>query len=639
MRKLNLFNTFFGTGVRRKVVTGFDNFLKTYTAGIAAWGLYSAIFSRLDVLATSVVFLCLILAPSFLYVGGTSRADRERPTALDWILAFLSLITAIYFILEIENISTRISLLYELNPLEYFFSSILVILSLEITRRAIGGVLLIIILIFIIYNLFGHHITGMLGHGVISTSHFLDINVFTTDGLFGIPIRVAATYAFLFVLFGTFFEKSGGSDFFFKAASRLTNKTRGAPAKISVLSSAFFGTMSGSPTSDVVATGSVTIPLMKKYKYSAGMAGGIEVAASTGGSLLPPVMGSAAFVMSEFTGISYLAIVSAALFPALIYYISLLIQVHFRSPSISESSIIRDEFFQQLKVYDLIYLIPLVGLILLLLLGFSPTMVAAVSTCLIWFIALLHPNSSVTLLKTIDVLSLATIRMIPVTAACASAGLVIGGITMTGLATKFSSIAFAVGGDSQLIICILAAIITIILGLGMPTPSAYILSAVLVAPTLIEIVNLPLLNAHLFLFYFAVLSAMTPPVAVAAYAASAITETNPLLLAVSAIKLSAAAFILPFAFITMPNILYPNLSILFVVNGFFLLSACIFISVFFTVNTKNKYFSILKSLLGLIALVLILPNFVFKGLIAFFGWIIIIFVIGGQRQSRTLPSC
>ena len=639
MRKLKLFNTFFGTGVRRKVVTGFDYFLKTYTAGIAAWVLYSAIFSRLDVLATSVVFLCLILAPSFLYVGGTSRADRERPTALDWILAFLSLITAIYFILEIENISTRISLLYELNPLEYFFSSILVILSLEITRRAIGGVLLIIILIFIIYNLFGHHITGMLGHGFISTSHFLDINVFTTDGLFGIPIRVAATYAFLFVLFGTFFEKSGGSDFFFKAASRLTNKTRGAPAKISVLSSAFFGTMSGSPTSDVVATGSVTIPLMKKYKYSAGMAGGIEVAASTGGSLLPPVMGSAAFVMSEFTGISYLSIVSAALFPALIYYISLLIQVHFRSPSISRSSIVRDEFFQQLKVYDLIYLMPLVGLILLLILGFSPTMVAAVSTCLIWFIALLHPNSSVTLLKTIDVLSLATIRMIPVTAACASAGLVIGGITMTGLATKFSSIAFAIGGDSQLIICILAAVITIILGLGMPTPSAYILSAVLVAPTLIEIVNLPLLNAHLFLFYFAVLSAMTPPVAVAAYAASAITETNPLLLAVSAIKLSAAAFILPFAFITMPNILYPNLSILFVVNGFFLLSSCIFISVFFTVNTKNKYFSTLKVILGLIALVLILPNFVFKGLIAFFGWIIIIFVIGGQRQSRTVPSC
>ena len=639
MRKLNLFNTFFGTGVRRKVVTGFDYFLKTYTAGIAAWVLYSAIFSRLDVLATSVVFLCLILAPSFLYVGGTSRSDRERPTALDWILAFLSFITATYFILEIENISTRISLLYELNPLEYFFSSILVILSLEITRRAIGGVLLIIILVFIIYNLFGHHITGMLGHGFISTSHFLDINVFTTDGLFGIPIRVAATYAFLFVLFGTFFEKSGGSDFFFKAASRLTNKTRGAPAKISVLSSAFFGTMSGSPTSDVVATGSVTIPLMKKHKYSAGMAGGIEVAASTGGSLLPPVMGSAAFVMSEFTGISYLSIVSAALFPALIYYISLLIQVHFRSPSISGSSIVRDVFFQQLKVYDLIYLIPLVGLILLLLLGFSPTMVAAVSTCLIWSIALLHPNSSVTLLKTIDVLSLATIRMIPVTAACASAGLVIGGITMTGLATKFSSIAFAVGGDSQLIICILAAIITIILGLGMPTPSAYILSAVLVAPTLIEIVNLPLLNAHLFLFYFAVLSAMTPPVAVAAYAASAITETNPLLLAVSAIKLSAAAFILPFAFITMPNILYPNLSILFVVNGFFLLSSCIFISVFFTVNTKNKYFSTLKAILGLIALVLILPNFVFKGLIAFFGWIIIIFVIGGQRQSRTVPSC
>ena len=622
---------FFVTSVRRKVVTRFDYLLRLYTSCVAIWVLYSAIFSRLDILATSIIYLCLILVPSFLYIGGSSRSDAKIPSVIDWCLAFSAFISAIYFISEIENISTRISLLNELSPLEYFFSSLIVFLSLEITRRAIGAVLLTIILAFITYNLFGHYFKGILGHGVITTSHFLDINVFTTDGLFGIPIRVAATYAFLFVLFGTFFEKSGGSNFFFNVSKRLAGKTRGAPAKISVLSSALFGTMSGSPTSDVVATGSITIPLMKKFKYPAGMAGGIEVAASTGGSLLPPVMGSAAFIMSEFTEIPYLSIVSVALFPALVYYLSLLIQVHFRSPASNSISVYAEDAFRVINIYDFLYLMPLIGLIFMLVLGFSPTMVAAISTCLIWLISLIHPKSKVSLLNTIDVLSLATLRMIPVTAACASAGLVIGGITMTGLAAKFSNIAFAIGGDSQLVICIFAALVTIILGLGMPTPSAYILSAVLVAPTLVEIVDLPLINVHLFLFYFAVLSAMTPPVAVAAYAASAISESNPFALAILALKLSAAAFILPFSFISMPSLLHSLDTLIVVLDALFLISSCIFISVAFSVEAKKDYFYILKVILSSISLVLILPQFAFKGLFLLAGWALLVLIVRLQK--------
>ena len=631
MFKSGSLNSFFSTGIRRKVVSRFDGLLRLYTSSIALWVLYSAIFSRLDVLATSVIFLCLILVPSFLYTGGSASSDNEIPSKIDWFLALLSFISAIYFIYEIQNISTRISLLNELTPIEYFFSSLIVLLSLEITRRTIGAVLLTIILVFIIYNLFGHCLTGNLGHGVITISHFLDINVFTTDGLFGIPIRVAATYAFLFVLFGTFFEKSGGSNFFFKISKKLAGRSRGAPAKISVLSSALFGTMSGSPTSDVVATGAITIPLMKKFKYSASTAGGIEVAASTGGSLLPPVMGSAAFIMSEFTEIPYLSIVSVALFPALVYYLSLLIQVHFRSPVKKMPHLVEASLLHEITIHDLLYLMPLFGLIISLVLGFSPTMVAAISTCLIWVISLVHPKSEISILRTIDVLSLATLRMIPVTAACASAGLVIGGITMTGLATKFSSIAFSIGGDSQLSICIFAAFVTIILGLGMPTPSAYILSAVLVAPTLIEIVELPLINVHLFLFYFAVLSAMTPPVAVAAYAASAISESNPFSLAISAIKLSAAAFILPFAFISMPSILFSFDTLVTLREAFFLISSCLFISVAFSVATKNYYFYMLKVILGLISLVLILPQFAFKLLFLLAGWLLLALILKLQK--------
>ncbi len=623
---------FFSTGIRRKVVSGFDESLKVYNAAVAIWVLYAAIFSRIDILATSVIFLCLILVPSFLYVGGSPYSHSERPSIIDWILSFSALLSGVYFISEIENISTRISLLDELSPLEYFFSSLIVLLSLEITRRSIGAILLIIILAFIFYNLFGHHVNGILGHGVITTGHFLDINVFTSDGLFGIPIRVAATYAFLFVLFGTIFEKSGGSQFFFEISRRLTGKTRGGAAKVSVLSSALFGTMSGSPTSDVVATGSITIPLMKKFKYSAGMAGGIEVAASTGGSLLPPVMGSAAFIMSEFTEIPYLSIISVAVFPALVYYLSLLIQVHFRSPVLGQSYANKYDSYKGGEFFDLIYLLPLFGLVSMLILGFTPTMVAGLSTFLIWIISLIHPRSEVSFVKTIDVLSLATVRMIPVTAACASAGLVIGGITMTGLATKFSNIAFSIGGDNEVLICVFAAAVTIILGLGMPTPSAYILSAVLVAPTLVEVVELPLINAHLFLFYFAVLSAMTPPVAVAAYAASAISGSNPFSLAISAIRLSAAAFILPFSFITMPNILNPFNVLAMLADTFFLASSCIFLSVAFSLRARNHYLNILKVLLALISVVLIFPYFLFKLVFLISGWILLVSIFKLEKN-------
>ena len=315
----------------------------------------------------------------------------------------------------------------------------------------------------------------------------------------------------------------------------------------------------------------------------------------------------------------------------MVYYLSLLIQVHFRSPVSNPINVYGEDAFRVGNIYDFLYLMPLVGLIFMLVLGFSPTMVAAISTCLIWLISLIHPKSKVSLLKAIDVLSLATLRMIPVTAACASAGLVIGGITMTGLASKFSSIAFTIGGDSQLVICIFAALVTIILGLGMPTPSAYILSAVLVAPTLVEIVELPLINVHLFLFYFAVLSAMTPPVAVAAYAASAISESNPFSLAIFALKLSAAAFILPFSFISMPSLLHSFDTLIVVVDAFFLISSCVFISIAFSVEAKKYYFYILKVILGSISLVLILPQFVFKGFFLLTGWALLALIIRLQK--------
>jgi TRAP transporter 4TM/12TM fusion protein len=571
----------FSTG-RRRFVLGYLYWVtRIYTALLALWVVWASTISRIDALSLTVVFLCLMLVPAFILVGATSQSHETRPSIIDWILSALSFSTAAYFIVKIPETAMRISLLDELSTDQFVMASILILLTLEITRRTVGLFLMLIVVSFILYNLFGDRIEGHLGHGKITLGHFVDINIYTTDGLFGVPVRVAATYAFLFVMFGTFLEKARGGDFFFNLAATMTGRSVGGPAKIAVFSSALFGTMSGSPTSDVVATGSITIPMMKKLGYKPSFAAGVEVAASTGGSLLPPVMGSAAFIMTELLGISYGSIVTAAILPALLYYVGIVIQVHLRSVSLNLPPLDASEVptIAQTMKDGWQFLIPLAGLIVLLVMGYSPTMVAVFSAISVWVVSQFRRDTRLGVKKTIEALSDTTIRMIGVTGACAAAGLVIGGITMTGLASKFAFVAFAFAGDSAMLVLLLSAVVTIILGLGMPTPSAYILSAVLVGPTLVNSFGFPELNAHLFLLYFAVMSAMTPPVAVAAYAAAAISGANPLHIAVVAMRFSIVAFVVPFMFVINPLVLQPISSVPAFLISLGIILACVLIAV------------------------------------------------------------
>ncbi|MCZ4353918.1 TRAP transporter fused permease subunit [Roseovarius aestuarii] len=532
--------------------------IRLYTATFSVWVIWAATFSRIDALSMTVIFLCLIYVPAFQLIGATDRSG-PRATIIDWILSALAALCAGYFIISIPETASRISLFDELSTIQFIMASFLILLTLEITRRTVGLFLMCIVIMFILYNLFGHKISGQLGHGEISLGHFVDINIYTTDGLFGVPVRVAATYAFLFVMFGTFLEKAKGGDFFFNLAATISGRSVGGPAKIAVVSSALFGTMSGSPTSDVVATGSITIPMMKKLGYDRSLAAGVEVASSTGGSLLPPVMGSAAFIMAEMTGVGYGDIVLAAILPAILYYVGITIQVHLRSVALNLAPLDATEVpslaYTMKQGWQ--FVLPLVGLVVLLAMGYSPTMVAVFSAVAVWVVSQFRGHTRLGVKATIEALSDTAIRMIGVTGACAAAGLVIGGITMTGLASKFSYIAFTMAGDSTMIVLMLSAIVTIVLGLGMPTPSAYVLAAVLVGPTLVNDFGFRDLNAHLFLLYFAVMSAMTPPVAVAAYAAAAISGANPLKIAVVAMRFSIVAFVVPFMFVVNPQVLEP----------------------------------------------------------------------------------
>ena len=364
------------------------------------------------------------------------------------------------------------------------------------------------------------------------------------------PLRVAGTYAFLFVLFGSIMERCRGSEFFFDLASGLTGRSAGGPAKIAVISSGLYGTISGSPTSDVVTTGAITIPIMKRLGYGATFAGAVEVAASTGGSLLPPVMGAAAFIMAEYTGIPYREIALAAIIPAILFYLPIYIQVHLRAVKTGLSGLDEDQIPPLSRTFrnGWLFIIPLIAISWSLLDGYTPSYSAIYGLIAVFGISFLRPSTRLGLNAIYETLALAAVRMIPVAGACAAAGLVIGGITMTGLASKFSFLVFVIAGDSLYLSVLVAAGVTLLLGLGMPTPSAYILAAVLISPVMYKL-GIAVLPAQLFLFYFAVMSALTPPVAVAAYAASAIANANPLQIAVNAVKIAVGAFVVPFAFL------------------------------------------------------------------------------------------
>ena len=304
--------------------------LKVAAAGFAAWVIYANLFVISDPLVLGVLFVAGILSLLFIAIGH-GREAPENPTTVDFVLSALSAITGAYFFVESETISERITFLDPLTTPQLFFGGCLLALVMEATRRTAGLGLTAIVGLFLIYNWFGSWLPAPFGHGIKDFSYSLDILLFTTDGVFGVPIQVIASYVFIFVLFGTLLAKAGGGQFFFDLASAMTRGARGGPAKVAVISSGLFGTISGSPTSDVVATGSITIPIMKRLGYSGRVAGGIEVAASTGGSAMPPIMGAAAFILAEFTATPYREIIYAALIPAILYYVGLFAQVHFRA--------------------------------------------------------------------------------------------------------------------------------------------------------------------------------------------------------------------------------------------------------------------------------------------------------------------
>lgn len=546
----------FSVGIRRSLPRPLQTAVKIWAFGVAVYTVLAAAYLSLAPWLMTAAFISACMVPGFLIVGATTGADPHRPSRLDWVLSAASAAMLVYFVATSDHVTTRIPLLFALTGVELAAGTIMLALILELTRRTAGLGLTLVVMLFILYNLYGHLLDGAAGHGHITYSYFLDLAVFTTDGIMGLPLLVVATYAFLFVMFGGILHATRGGDFFYDLAAALTGGRVGGPAKVAVVSSGLYGTVSGSPTSDVVTTGSITIPMMKRLGYRPTVAAAIEVAASTGGSVLPPVMGSAAFLMAEYTGIEYRDIALAAVIPAMLYYIACYAQVHFHSINTRAKGFSQDELPSLRATFasGWPFLVPIAALVWTLLAGYTPTYAALIASAALLVSASLTKRTRIGLLTLADTLADTTLRVLPVAGACAAAGLVIAGITMTGLAPKFALLVSAVTGSGGFGTLIAAAILTIVLGMGMPTPSAYILAAVMVGPMLNQVGIAPMAG-HLFLLYFASMSALTPPVAVAAYAAAPIANANPFAIAAMAVRFALAAFIVPFAFVYGPGLL------------------------------------------------------------------------------------
>lgn len=495
----------------------------------------------------------LTAAASIALVG--SWVWRSSSRSINWadlVLIIVSTLVAAYLLLVIGRWRMTAGMPMA-NGTDMMVSAIGVVLIIELTRRVAGLALIIITSVFLIYSFAGPYLPGLLEHRGYSASRFFTY-LYTDNGVLGPTTAVSSTYIILFITFAAFLQASRVGDYFVNFAFAAAGRARGGPAKVAVFASGLMGMINGTSAGNVVATGSLTIPLMKKVGYHPRSAGGIEAAASTGGQIVPPIMGAGAFIMAEVTGIPYTDIAIAALIPAALYFLSIFLMVDLEARRDGMQGLAKEQLpvFGQL-VKQIYLFLPIIILITTLFMGYSViragTLAMLSAAVVSWFTP--HWMGPKALL---NALSLGARMAIPLIAVCACAGIIVGVISLTGIGARFASMLLGIADTSHLLALFFAMCISILLGMGMPTTAAYAVAASVVAPGLQEIGISPLVS-HFFVFYYAVLSAITPPVALAGYAAAAISGTNPLKTAVTSFKFGLSAFIVPFMFFYSPALL------------------------------------------------------------------------------------
>ncbi len=507
----------------------------------------------------ALLFLTLAFSLVLSYLLWPARRGRT-PDRVPWTdlgLAALSLGVVGYMFANYDYVVNRFPTAHPLSPADQVVGVLGILLVLEAARRTIGTALPVVALAFLAYGLAGPWLPGVLHHRGLSAEIAIDQTWFTTEGIFGVPLGVAGTYVILFIIFGAFLEKSGAGQFFMNFANALAGGARGGPGKVSVVSSSLFGTISGSAVANVMVDGWLTIPMMKRTGFRPEAAAAIEAVASTGGQIMPPIMGAAAFVMAEFLGVSYTRVMIAAAIPALFYYGALFAAIHFNAVRTGLRGIPRHELpvLGQIIWRQGHLFLPVIVLLALLLQGFTATYAAIVAAAAVILVSWLRPETALRWRTCLAALREGAEHTVPVAMACAAAGIVIGIVLQTGLALRFTSFLIELAGGRLLLALIITMLAGIVLGMGMPTTPAYIMQAALLIPAIIKLGVTPM-AAHMFAFYFSCLSAVTPPVALAVYAAASIGGASLWGAGLQAVKFAAAGFIVPYFFVYSPALLF-----------------------------------------------------------------------------------
>jgi TRAP transporter 4TM/12TM fusion protein len=519
---------------------------------IAFFHLYTSVTGVFEALQHRSLHLYAILVFIFLYSSIKKRGSWYL--ALNIVLALLSGVIGVYFFIEAPAIHMR-------SPFPLLSDTILAIITillvLEATRRVAGLALSIMAGLFVIYPLFTPYLPGILRAPRFSISEIINVQFMVTDGLWGIPLGVMSTFIIIFLLLAGLLAKSGMIDAFIALANKLLGQTTGGPAKMAVLASTGVGMISGSAAANVLITGQISIPAMKKLGYTPTFAGAVEAGASTGGQFTPPIMGASAFIIAAFLGIPYIQVAIAAVIPALLWFLTYFCAVHLEAKKLKLKTMSREEVAAISWVFILkrMYIfIPLILLVYLLVIGYSPMYAGFICVLVSFALSFLSKETRLNLGSLAGAFRDGIEGALPVTMACASAGLIVGGVMLSGLGYTLSLSLVVLSGGYLLPLLLLAMVAAIILGFGMTTVGVYIIVAIMVVPALIELGVVPL-AAHFFPFWFGIISAITPPVAVASFAAAGISGASPWSIGWMAMKLGIPLFVIPFVFVTQPGLI------------------------------------------------------------------------------------
>ena len=516
-----------------------------------AFHLYTAAFGTMPGIAQKSIHLGFLLV--IFYINAMVDSEKRWEQIFLGIMALFALGGCAYITILDENLQLRAGIVYASDIL---FAILLIIAIFEACRRKMGNPLVIITLVFVAYAFLGKYIPGFLNQPGMTLKKFTSLVYLTTDGIFGSPLYASASYVVLFVLLGAIMSVSGIGDYMTNLATSLFGHMRGGPAKVAVVASGFFGSISGSPTANVIGTGTFTIPMMKKNGFEPEFAAAVEATASTGGAIMPPIMGSTAFIMAEMLGIPYTAVAKAALIPAILYFLAVLFGVDIYAAKHGLKGIPRSQLPKVRSMLKQIYMLaPLIFLIFCMAV-FNMTIVRSGLLTIIVTLVLveINPKTRMTKEQWLQIPVQTVKSAVSVGIACAMAGIISGVIMGSGLGYRISSILTSVAGTSMLLLLVLTMVVSLIMGMGVPTTAAYLVLASLVAPTMIQL-GIPPLAAHMFIFYFGCISSITPPVALAAYAGAGLAGCDPNKTGYKAFRLAFCSFLMPYMFVYNPVLL------------------------------------------------------------------------------------